>query len=106
MSEEPQDLGKAIAQLRTLVAALGVVVFVVSICFSAFVWKITRNAAAVAGARRQQLTQMQSKVQRLGVLANDLGNYSAGRPELLAIFRNHGIDLKQAPVPAAKPPAR
>ncbi|MEI6084386.1 MAG: hypothetical protein WCS70_08805 [Verrucomicrobiota bacterium] len=97
-------MSKAVAQLRTLVAALAAVVFVVSVCFSGFVWKITRNTSGVAAARRQQLTQLQTSVQRMSVVANDLGNYSQGRPELMAIFRKHGIDVK--PAPPAKPAAR
>ena len=109
MSDEtniPPGLGKAVTQLRSLVCGLGAIVLVVSVCFSGFVWKLARDAAAVAVARQEQLSQLQTNVTRLSAVANDLASYSAGRPELLAIFRSHNINLKApAPAPAAAPVA-
>jgi hypothetical protein len=100
----PTDRERVLNQLRLLVVGLGAIVFVVSVCFSSFVWKLTRNTSAVAEARQQQLTQVQTNVKRLGAVATDLGNYSAGRPELLAIFRSHGMEFQSAP--AAQPSGR
>ena len=93
------DFAAAIAQLRRLLVGLGVIVFVISVSFSVFVWKITRNTGALAQARVQQIQQLDSAVKRLGACANEHGNYSVNRPDYLAIFRAHGIEFK----PAAKP---
>lgn len=92
MNGESQN--PAVEQLRALVVGLGAVVLVVALCFTAFMAKLTYNTKAVTGARQQQLVTLQTNVKKLGVVANDLGNYSAGRPELLAIFRSHGIEVK------------
>lgn len=96
----PPELERAVHQLRTLVVGLGVIVGVSSVSLSGFVWKITGNTAAVAKARQQQLADLQVQVKQLGAVANELGNYSAGRPDLLAIFRNHGLDFQPAPPPS------
>jgi len=71
-----------------------------SLAFNMFVWKQNRNITAVTQTRLNQAVQLDARVKQLTVVANDLGNYSAGKPELVAIFSRYGVQLK----PAAAPP--
>lgn len=89
MSESP-----AVQQLQKLVCQLGGIVLIVSLSLTGLLWKQTQTVATVAAAQREQLTQMQANVQRLGALANALAAISRDQPEWLAIFRAHGIDVK------------
>jgi hypothetical protein len=57
-------------------------------------------------ARREQLVEMKTKVDQLGSVINDLLIYSNGRPELMAIFRNHGVEVKPTVNPPVAVPPR
>ena len=92
MSDE--SLNPAMEQLRTVVCSLGGIVLVMSLVLTGFIWKQTRNVASVAGAQQQQLQQLQGNVQKLGAVVNDLAQVSADRPDWMAIFRNHGVDVR------------
>jgi len=96
----PLDLVQAVWQLRILVCGCGAALLVLSLAFNVFVWKQNRNITAMTRARLNQATQLDTRVKQLTTVANDLGNYSAGKPELVAIFSKYGVQLK----PAATPP--
>ena len=99
---EPLDMAQAVWQLRLLVCGLGAALLVLSLAFNVFVWKQNRNIRAVTNGRLNQAVQLDARVKQLTIVANDLGNYSDGKPELVAIFSKYGVQLKPAP-PAAQP---
>jgi hypothetical protein len=99
---EEFDVAQAVWQLRTLVCGLGAALLILSLAFNVFIWKQNRNINAVAQIRLQQLTLLDARVKQMSRVANDLGNYSADKPELLAIFTRYGLQLK-ASAPAKQP---
>ena len=99
---EPLDMGQAVWQLRVLLCGLGAALLVLSLVFNVFVWKQNRNITAVTRGRLNQTVQLDNRVKQLTVIANDLGNYSTGKPELIAIFSRYGVQLKPA-ASAAQP---
>ena len=90
------DLTEAVWQLRILVFGLGALLFILSAAFNLYVLKQNRNITALTHARLQQPKLLDAQVKRLTMIANDLGNYSAGRPELIGIFSRYGVELKSA----------
>jgi hypothetical protein len=104
---EPLDVEAAVRQLRMLVCGLGAGLLVVSLGLSAFVYKQNRNLTAAISGRERQIAQLQANQQPLMFALNELGKYSVGKPELMAVFTRHGIQITSpseagAPVP---PPA-
>lgn len=102
---EPLDLEAAVRQLRMLVCGLGAGLLVVSLGLSAFVYKQNRNLTAETNQRERQITLLQANQQPLLFALNELGKYSVGKPELMAVFTRHGIQITapsetRAPVPA------
>ena len=98
----PLDMVQAVWQLRALVCGLGAVLLVLSVAFNVFVWKQNRNISASANGRRQQLMQAEGRLDEMTRIVKDMASYSMGKPELVAIFSQFGMELKQAPVgPAA-----
>jgi len=96
---ETLDLAQAVWQLRVVVCGLGAALLVLRQAFNMFVWKQNRNITAVTQSRLNQAVQLDARVKQLTVVANDLGNYSAGKPELVAIFSRYGVQLKPAAAP-------
>ena len=108
---ESMDLTAAVRQLRALVCGLGAGLLIVSLVLSAFVFKQNRNLTATINARQRQLAQLLVNQQPVIYAINELGKYSVGKPELLAIFARHGIQIKSpletgASVPEPATPAR
>ena len=103
-SSVPQgmDLVQAVWQLRSLVCGVGAALLVLSVAFNLFVWKQNRNITAITQGRLQQLTVLDARVKQLLGVASDLRNYSADRPELMAIFGKYGVEPKPT-APASKP---
>ena len=103
-SPAPQemDLVQAVWQLRTLVCGVGVALVILSMAFNLFVWKQNRNIMAITQARQQQVAFLDARVRQLSKIVNDLGNYSEGKPELMAIFGKHNLELKPT-APASNP---
>ena len=101
-SPGPLDLTEAVWQLRVLVCGLGAALLILSVAFNLFVWKQNRNINAMSQVRVQQVGLMETRVKQLSQVANDLANYSEGKPELLAIFTKYGLELKSTP-PAKQP---
>lgn len=95
----PLDMARAVWQLRALVCGLGAMVLVLSLAFNLFVWKQNRNVTIMAHSRQQQLTQLQARGQDLTAFANELANYSNGRPELMGIFARYGIEVRAKSLP-------
>jgi hypothetical protein len=91
--DQPVNLAEAVGQLRVLVCGLGAGLLVVSLVLSAFVYKQNRNLTGAITARRRQITQMQNSQQPVMFALNDLAKYSLGKPELMAIFTKHGIQI-------------
>ena len=91
---ESMDLTTAVRQLRSLVCGLGAGLLIVSLTLSAFVFKQNRNLTASINARQHQILQVQTNQQPVMYALNELGKYSVGKPELLAIFARHGIQIK------------
>ena len=100
---EPLDSMAAIWQLRTLVCGLGLAILVLSAAFNAFVFKQNRNISAVADARKRQLAQAENRLNALARVASELATYSKGKPELVAIFTRHGMEVLESPANAATP---
>ena len=103
---EPLDVAAAVQQLRTLVCGLGAGLLIVSLGLSAYIYKQNRNFTAATNQRERQIAQLQANQQPLMYALNELGKYSVGKPELLAIFSRHGIQItapSEAGLPASKP---
>ena len=108
---ESMDLTAAVRQLRALVCGLGAGLLIVSLALSAFVYKQNRNLTGTINMRQRQSAQLQANQQPVMYAVNELGKYSVGKPELLAIFARHGIQIKSpletgASVPETATPAR
>jgi len=106
--EQPTDLNAAVAQLRVLVCGLGAGLLIVSVALTAFVCKQWHDLSAATANRQQQISQLQAREQALEYLVNELASYSAGKPELLAVFAKHGVTLTRtdanAPAQPSTPP--
>jgi len=101
----PADLAVAVQQLRTLVCGVGAGLLVVSLALSAFVYKQNRNLSGVISTRQRQIAQLQANQQPMMFAFNELGKYSMGKPELMAIFSRHGIQINP-PTNSEAPPAK
>ncbi len=95
--DQPMDLATAVAQLRTLVCGLGAGLLVVSVALSAFVFKQNRNLAGAAYARQRQVAQLRANQQQINYVVDGLAKYSAGKPELMALFAKRGIRITSTP---------
>jgi len=106
-ADEPMDTASAVAQLRVLVCGLGAGLLVVSFALTAFVYKQNRNILSNTTLRQRQINQLQMSETALGNLVNELVKYSAGKPELMAIFAKHGMEIHPpAATPPTPPPAK
>ena len=103
-ADEPMDVTAAVGQLRMLVCGLGAGLLIVSLALTGFVYKQNRNLGAAAALRQHQVLQLQASQSPLGFLVNELAKYSAGKPELMALFAKHGMEA-HLPAPAAPAPA-
>ena len=103
--DEPMDVTTAVRQLRVLVCGLGAGLLIVSVALTAFVYKQNRNLIGTATLRQRQISQLQASGTSLGYLIGELAKYSAGKPELTALFAKHGIELRSAAAPAPAQPA-
>jgi hypothetical protein len=104
---EPLNVETAVQQLRTLVCGLGAGLLLVSLALSAFVYKQNRNLMGATNGREREIAQLQANQQPLIYAINELGKYSVGKPELLALFTRHGIKISAAagaPAPAPTTP--
>ncbi len=101
---EPQelDLTQALWQLRVLVCGMGAALLVLSLSFNLYVWKQNRNIVAMTNVRIQQVNLLDAQVKQLTRVVNDLGIYSVGKPELMAVFTKYGLELKPS-APTSKP---
>ena len=104
--DEPMDVAMAVGQLRGLVCGLGAGLLVVSLMFTAFVFKQNRNLTATTVLRQRQIAQLQATEAPLGFLLNELAKYSAGKPELAALFAKHGVQLHPPGAAAPSQPQR
>jgi hypothetical protein len=93
---EPMDVAAAVGQLRVLVCGLGAGLLIVSLALSAFVYKQNRNLTGAINIRQRQLSQLQATDSSLRYLLDELSKYSAGKPELMALFAKHGIQIQRA----------
>jgi hypothetical protein len=103
--DQPMDVAAAIAELRNLVCGLGVALLVVSLVLSAFIWKQNRNLAAAAHGRQQQILQLRASQQQILPVLNELARYSAGKPELAALFAKHRMQITPPPASGEPVPA-
>lgn len=107
---EPLNVEAAVQQLRTLVCGLGAGLLLVSLALSAFVYKQNRNLTGAISGRERQVEQLQANQKPLIFALNELGKYSVGKPELIAVFTRHGIQITapsatSAPISAPTAPA-
>jgi len=99
--EPPLDVARALWQLRILTCWLGLGLLAMSLAFNAFVWKQNRNLLAEIRFRTQQAVQIQDNQQRLRPLVEELAQYSRGNPELMAIFKRSGFEIRSQPASGA-----
>lgn len=106
--DEPMDVAAAVGQLRVLVCGLGAGLLIVSLAFSAFVYKQNRNLTGAITLRQRQLSQLQATDLSLRYLLTELAKYSSGRSELRAVFARHGIQVQppSAAAPSVPTPQR
>ena len=102
---EPLDVTRAVWQLRVLACWLGLGLLIVSLVLNAFIWKQNRNLVADTAFRNQQAMQVEKTQQRLSPLLEELAGYSLGNPELIAVFKRFGLDIKSPPATGAPPPS-
>ncbi|HVM59457.1 MAG TPA: hypothetical protein VMV72_01195 [Verrucomicrobiae bacterium] len=104
--DAPMEVLAAIGQLRLLICGLGVGLLVMSLAFTAFVYKQNRNLVGATALRERQLAQLRANDHSLSYLVNSLVKYSAGKPELTALLARHGLQTTpptSAPGAAARP---
>ena len=99
-ADESMNLATAVRQLRVLVCGLGAGLLIVSVALTAFVYKQNRNLMGTITLRQRQISQLQASGSSLGYLLNELAKYSTGKPELMALFAKHGMEV-HASAPAA-----
>ncbi len=102
--DTPMDAATAIDQVRTLVCGLGAGLLVMSLAFTAFVYKQNRNLVAVTVVHQRQIARMQTNERSVNYLVNALVQYSSGKPELMGVLARHGLQI--AAPPAATQPRR
>ena len=95
-ADESMNLATAVRQLRMLVCGLGVGLLIVSLTLTAFVYKQNRNLLGTITLRQRQISQLQASGASMGYLLNELAKYSNGRPELMALFAKHGMEVHGA----------
>ena len=96
----PMSTEQSIEQLRVIICILGAGLLILMLAFAAFVWKQNRNLNAQTNIRLQQTAQMRQVQARWVPTLNELAVYSRTKPELMAIFAKHGIEIT---VPATQP---
>ena len=102
-ANEPMDVAAAVEQLRLLVCGLGAGLLIVSVALTVYVYKQNRNLVGTAAIRQHQVSQLQATESSLGYLLNELVKYSNGKPELMALFAKHGMQVQAHPPSAAAP---
>ena len=98
----PMDVASAIDQLRALVCGLGVGLLVVSLAFTAFVFKQNRDLVAGKTLHEHQIARLQASEHSIDYLVDALVKYSAGKPDLMALLAKHGLQV--APQTRSAPP--
>jgi len=98
----PMDVASAIDQLRALVCGLGVGLLVVSLAFTAFVFKQNRDLIAVKATHEEQIARLQANEHTVDYLVDALVKYSSGKPDLMALLAKHGLQV--APATKSPPP--
>ncbi|MGA2602962.1 MAG: hypothetical protein ABSG14_01910 [Verrucomicrobiia bacterium] len=96
------DVAGAIDQLRALVCGLGVGLLIVSLAFTALVFKQNRDLTAGKTTHERQIARLQANERSMDYLVDALVKYSAGKPDLMALLARHGLQV--APPPASAPP--
>jgi hypothetical protein len=66
---------------------------IVSLALTAFVYKQNRNLMGTTTLRQRQVSQLQASESSLVYLLNELAKYSNGKPELMALFAKHGMQV-------------
>lgn len=102
-AEPPLDVTQALWQLRALTCGLGLCLLVVSLIFTAFVWKQNRNLAAETNLRNLQITQIENNHQRLQPVIKELARSSIGNAELALVFKRFGIEITTPPLSNSPP---
>jgi hypothetical protein len=103
-ADVPMDTATAIDQLRTLVCGLGVGLLVVSLAFTAFVYKQNRNLIAGTTMHQRQIARLQANERAVNPLVNALIRYSSGKPELMALLARHGLQINPGATTNQPPP--
>ena len=103
-ADESMNVAAAVRQLRVLVCGLGAGLLIVSLVLTAFVYKQNRNLMGTTALRERQISQLQATESSLGYLLGELVKYSTGKPELMALFAKHGMQVKpSAPAAPSQP---
>lgn len=102
--DAPMDTAAAIDQLRALVCGLGVGLLVLSLAFTAFVFKQNRDLVAGKTTHEQQIARLQANERSLDYLVESLVKYSAGKPDLMALLAKHGLQVAPQTRSATPPP--
>jgi hypothetical protein len=102
--DAPMDVAAAIDQLRALVCGLGVGLLVVSLAFTAFVFKQNRDLIAGKTAHERQIARLQANEHSMDYLVDQLVKYSTGKPDLTALLAKHGLQVASPPKSAAPQP--
>ena len=97
-ADGPMGITEAIDQLRALVCGLGIALLIVSLAFTAFVYKQNRDLAAAKTLHENQLARLQDNERSVNSLLDSLVKYSTGKPELMALLARHGLKV---PPPSA-----
>lgn len=92
----PATTNESVEQLQAIVIGLGLGLIVVMLTFAGYVWKQNRNLSAVTNTRLQQIAQIRQVESQFVPILNELAAYARTKPELQAIFKRHGIDIKDA----------
>ena len=101
---EVVDVDEALHPMRVQIVGLGAAFIVVSLAFSAFVYKQSNGIQASVQDRNAKIEQMRRAEQQMLPVLNELAGYSVNKADLMAIFGRYGLQIGQQP-PAGTPPA-
>ena len=100
-ADAPLDVTEAIDQLRALVCGLGIGLLIVSLAFTAFVFKQNRDLVAAKTMHEGQIARLQDYEHSVNFLVDALLKYSAGKTELMALLARHGLKVPPPSVGSA-----
>ena len=100
---EVVDVDEALYPLRLQLVGLAAACLLLSLAFSALVYKQSKSVQATLSDRNTRIEQLRRTEQEIGPLLNQLASYSVNKPELMAIFSRYGLPVSTTNPAPPKP---